>query len=176
MTGLDRMTRAALAGSAMLLLTAMAPPQTPTPTPTYADGVIHCPDGSTHRWPEKGFSLTPPDDAVMNVNCNTLDVKLTPAAGGGARDVDVDKAAAEITQLTNHPPLRQTPELTEAQRQQIADDEALDGRFGTIARLRTEWRLGKTNMLAEQAGRAAFYLVLALAVLFLLFRKRGSQA
>ena len=142
--------------------------------PSYADGLISCPDGSTRPWPDKGVGAAPPSDAEMGVACNALDVKLTPAAGN-AGDSDVDKAASEIIQLGRQPPSA-THRLTPAERQRIADDQALAGKSGIIARLRTSWRLGQTNILAEEAGRGLAWLTLAVLAIFILTRRRRPRA
>jgi len=59
-----------------------------------------------------------------------------------------------------------------AQRNAIADDAALDGRFGIMAKISTAYRLGKSNMLAEMAGKAFGTLIIVILAYVVFFRKR----
>ena len=168
--------------------------------PYYADGVIHCPDGSQRSWSEIGKG--PPIDITMSVTCNDLESARTtqadPPVASSLRgrtvtlqdlnqpqpvaiqptssELDADKKAKldkmlkETLQLTQISPVAP---ITAAQSQHMADRQALDGQFGTMAKLRAAWRLGQTNILAEEAGRVAFYLALILVV-WLLFRRKKA--
>jgi hypothetical protein len=164
--------------------------------PYYADGVIHCPDGHLRPWANH---LGPPLAMTMDVACNDFDSSLTPAVGPQAtnplpgvtviphevsgsaqlasnaseadKQAQLDKDMKDTIALASPLPIST---MIEAQRQQKLDRQALDGDLGRIARLKAAWRLGRTDILAEQAGRASFYLILILVVLWLFGRRKSA--
>ncbi|WP_374379439.1 hypothetical protein [Dongia sp.] len=176
--------------------------QTTLDQPYYANGKIHCPDGSSgayHSQTGEG-----PNDDVLRFACefNAQHPAQEPAPTPGAAqepaaepDASATSAPAGVIRCpdgTTRPGFVRSDEMSgvaeamacskpaassaamERKNREIAIRDAREGRVGLWTALKTAWETGDVLLIAYLAGKLSFYAAIIGLVVFLLTRRRGG--
>jgi hypothetical protein len=162
------------------------------PEPSFSDAAVNCLSGGAYP-PDETLNivvarLTCGDGQVARPAGSLPNIFYDKALAGSIASIAADgvlpdrntvpmddaklKAALNEMQALNHGVATPAPAPRIAERAAIADEEALEGRFGIIAKISTAYRLGETNVLAEMAGKAFGALMIIVLIWFAFLRER----